>query len=56
MVKTNVEWDSMTTKDFAEFDAVWLPDDNCNNGVQGLSASSAKAWGLAISGPIVIIG
>lgn len=43
MVKTKAEWDAMDTADFRAYDAVLLPDDNCNNGVED-AANNAHAW------------
>jgi hypothetical protein len=58
VVVSEAQWASMTTADFAAYDAIVLGDPNCvtNTGPVAAAEANAAEWGAAIDGNVVLIG
>jgi hypothetical protein len=52
------QWESLTTAQFAEYDAVVIGDPTCPSGEASIAAANANAatWNAAIGGNVIVIG
>lgn len=55
---TVAQWGSMTTADFASYDAIVLGDPHCRSGTSAIAAAMANknVWGPAVTGNVILIG